>query len=125
MDATTAMMCDRRPPIPAGTFVTSAPALWRWLDALADGEQLVLAVCTEATRPLWCSPGGRCRRAPRQERTIIAVRFGGRVRLVDPGAPGGPLVDVTCSHELVRYFETAASAFAYVEVSERAGSRNR
>jgi hypothetical protein len=91
--------------------VTTAKALWARLLELRDREQLAFAVCVETSTR---TPGWR-RRRPTQERTVIAFRSGGRVRVFDPGAEAGPLREVTGAHDLARYFDEAAG-FSYVVV---------
>lgn len=101
------------PPVPATEprCVTCAAALWARLSELRDREQLPFAVCVESS-----SWGGRGRRRrPTQERTVIAFKSGGTVRVFDPGAPAGALRAVQGAHDLARYFEEAAG-FSYVVV---------
>ena len=106
-------------PILAGPCITSPAGLWRWLASLGEGEQLALAICIESCRcePA-CTPGGRRRRAPTDERTVLALRFGGKVRLLDAAGGDAPLREVSGAHDLAAYFDDALG-FAYVQVRAR------
>ena len=92
----------------AGVSVTSPVSLWDRLCTLTDRQQACMAVCLETS-----TRGRGRRRRPTQERTVIAFRFGGRLRMFDPAAPGGPLREVTGPQDLVSYFDDVAG-FSYV-----------
>lgn len=91
--------------------VTSAAALWSRLCELPDREQLAFSVCLEMSS--WHGRGRR--RRPAQERTVIAFKTAGRVRVFDPGSPAGPLRALEGAHDLALYFDDAAG-FSYVVV---------
>jgi hypothetical protein len=91
--------------------VTSAAALWSRLCDMHDREQLAFSVCLEQSS--WHGRGRR--RAPSQERTVIAFKTAGRVRVFDPGSSAGPLRVLDGAHDLSLYFDDAAG-FSYVVV---------
>ncbi len=94
----------------AGVSVTSPVALWERLCRLTDRQQACLSLCLESS-----TRGRGRRRRPTQERMVIAFRFGGRLRMFDPAATGGPLREVSGPHDLASYFDDVAG-FSYVVV---------
>ena len=99
------------PPAGEPRCVTSAGALWSRLCEMPDREQLAFSVCIEHSS--WHGRGRR--RAPAQERTVIAFKTAGRVRVFDPGSPAGPLRVLDGAHDLSLYFDDVAG-FSYVVV---------